>query len=332
MSNITHKAIKTQDNCGSKLADLSPKDKKWDEKKFGAQIVEKHYYSERQNTEHLKRAERMHNCANWLQFKQLANKDTGEMRWKLAQAQFCCNRFCEVCMWRRSLRNVAKMFAKLPAIFAQYPEPRSEWVLLTLTVPNVKYENTREALSEMTKAFKRLVLRVEFENAVEGWVKTTEVTKEENREGYAHPHYHVLMLMKPWYFKKDHYITQERWLELWRESMRDDSITQVDVRKVKPNPKIAGQDLFGAVLETLKYGVKPADLKASKPFLLAMTEQLHKLRFVDSGGALKGILKDEKVTNKEMVKTGDDVEQENEIETEETRSFGWSGKHFLSKT
>lgn len=327
-----HSTKREEKNTGKKLAELSPKDKKWDEKKAGAQVVEGHYFSERQNPEHAKRAARMHDCANWLQFKQVTNSETGELKWKLAQAKFCCNRFCEVCMWRRSLRNVAKMLARLPAIFEQYPSPKYEWCFLTLTIPNVKFEDTRRALNDMSDAFRRLIKRVEFEGAVEGWVKTTEVTMEQGRAGYAHPHFHVLMLMKPRYFKGKNYITQERWLELWRECMRDDSITQVDIRKVKPNPKIVGQDLFGAVLETLKYGVKPADLKNSKPFLLAMTEQLHKLRFIDSGGALKGILKDEKVSNEEMIKTGDDEREENDIELEAKRAFSWNGKNYRAKS
>jgi plasmid rolling circle replication initiator protein Rep len=287
------------DNSGNNtLEKQSPRDAKWTVKKRGAVVVQDHY----EQQEGFKRlSNRMNECASFLDYTQTLNTQTGELALKLVNAKFCHVRHCEICMWRRSMRNVAKFMQRLPPVFEQYAQPMHEWLFLTLTVPNCKAEDLRSTIDRMQESFKRLVRREEFKTAFIGYVKTVEVTKEDARNGYVHPHFHVLLLTSKWYFKSTGYIKQPRMLELWQEAMRDDSITQVDMRKVKKNK---GGTLFSAVIETLKYGVKPADIKGDKDFLYAITEQLHKLRFVDTGGVLKGILKDEKsLSNHDLVDT-----------------------------
>ena len=71
-----------------------------------------------------------------------------------------------------------------------------------------------------------------------------------------HPHIHAVLAVSPCYFSGNLYITQERWLELWREATRIPLITQVDIRKVKTSKK--GVDpLEVGFAEACKYGVKP---------------------------------------------------------------------------
>lgn len=71
-----------------------------------------------------------------------------------------------------------------------------------------------------------------------------------------------------------------------------DYAPSVDVRAVKAKRR---QDeaatLSGAVAETLKYAVKPADMVADAEWFLEMTRQLHKKRFVATGGALKDVFR-----------------------------------------
>jgi plasmid rolling circle replication initiator protein Rep len=62
------------------------------------------------------------------------------------------------------------------------------------------------------------------------------------------------------YFKGRNYIKQERWLELWQESMKMPEITQVDVRKVKPNLKRKNStSIEAAAAEVGKYATKPSN-------------------------------------------------------------------------
>lgn len=277
------------------LSDYSERDKKWDSKRTQVCDVEELYET---RNEHIKLAKRMHSCSDFLSFGWSDNTQTGESRLKLTTAQFCHVRHCPVCQWRRSMRNIARFEAKLPDIQTQYPTHR--FLFLTLTVPNPRFEDLRTKLAEMNKGWDRLIKRKEF--PATGWIRTTEVTNEQVRKGFAHPHFHVLMMVPPRYFKKD-YVSQARWLELWRECMRDDSITQVDIRAVKP-----GADLSKAVRETLKYSMKVEDGLLDPDFLFCLTTQLHKTRFLASGGVFKDILKEE-MSDKEMIE-GDELNED----------------------
>jgi plasmid rolling circle replication initiator protein Rep len=314
--NVSKKHPKVNISIDETLEKYSSKDEKWTGHRTGADIVEG-YYSD--NSKFEKLSTRMHSCARFLTFDKFVNTGSGEFNLKLSTAKFCHVRNCRICAWRRSLRNCAKFLTKLPSVLAEYPKPRHEWTFLTLTVPNCEGKNLRETLKAMNLAWKRLLLREEFKGAFIGFIKTVEVTKEEKRAGYVHPHFHILLLTSPWYFKGKSYLKQDDILRLWRECMRDDSITQVDLRKVKPK---RGQELAGAVVETLKYGFKPSDIESSPEFLYTLTDQLHKMRFVDSGGVLKGILKDDKMTDEELIHT-DESQNSEEEKTGESMTFGW---------
>ena len=63
-----------------------------------------------------------------------------------------------------------------------------------------------------------------------GFIRTTEVTH--GKDGNAHPHFHALLLVPSSMFG-EYYVKHARWLDLWRECMRDDSIESVDIRTVK---------------------------------------------------------------------------------------------------
>ena len=60
------------------------------------------------------------------------------------------------------------------------------------------------------------------------------------------------------YFKSRNYIKQEKWLNLWREVMGDESITQVDVRRVKRGGSTKD------VKEIAKYAAKDSDYTISQ--------------------------------------------------------------------
>ena len=66
-----------------------------------------------------------------------------------------------------------------------------------------------------------------------------------------------------------------------------------------------GRKQLDKALETLKYSVKPSDLALERDkgaWLHEMTKQVHKMRFIATGGVLKGILKPEdEITTEEMI-------------------------------
>lgn len=195
----------------------------------------------------------------------------------------------------------ARFYEALPAV--QEAFPRHRWIFLTLTVRNCHVGELRATLTAMSAAWHRLIKRPEFRSVV-GWVRTTEVTK--GADGSAHPHYHCLLLVSPSYFGGSHYVSQARWVELWESCARLDYHPVIDVRAVKG-------DLTEAVQETLKYSVKPSDMQSDNEWFLEYTRQVHKLRFVATGGALKDVLKpEEQITDQDMVMADQGAEVQGE--------------------
>jgi plasmid rolling circle replication initiator protein Rep len=136
----------------------------------------------------------------------------------------------------------------------------------------------------MSTAWRRLFQRQEFKPVL-GWTKALEITKN-HKTGFAHPHIHALLMVKPSYFTPG-YVSQAKWTELWRESLRIDYTPVVHVKAIKDNP----QALKTAVFEVFKYALKPGDLADDKEWFLACMGQICKKRLVSTGGVLKGILR-----------------------------------------
>ena len=142
---------------------------------------------------------------------------------------------------------------------------------------------------------------------------------------HAHPHFHILLMVKPSYFSGKAYIKKARWAELWADCLRVDYLPQVDVRPVKPKnqQKPTLTVCVGAIAETLKYATKHEDLvhnaedPKSREWFYELTRQVHRLRFVATGGLLKDALKpDEEITDEEMIDTG---ASEEDTETDDRR-------------
>lgn len=294
------------------LADLSPRDAKWDYHRSNATTIGQHYD---QNPRYERLGERMAGCTTWLGFAELVNQETGEIGLKLRKACFCGVRNCPTCSWRRNLRNTARFFAAIPKLQEQFPKHR--WLFLTLTVRNCEPEQLRETIKAMNAAWKRLIQRKGW--PADGYVKATEVTRGE--DGSAHPHFHVLLMVKPSYFAGHSYVRQDEWAARWQDVLRVDYTPVVDVRVVKA--KKAGQTIEAAVVETLKYATKVQDALKSPQWLYVITEQLHKMRFIETGGALKGLLMKEKFSNEELI-VGDEPAESVDDEKPEEKLVGMS--------
>lgn len=280
------------------LTDYSPQDKPWDVHRGQTQTVEGVY----QGTIYDGLADRLRVCSGFLGFAWAAD-DTGELRLKLRTARFCRVRHCPVCQWRRSLMWQARFLRALPSIEAAHPTAR--WLFLTLTVRNCAIVNLRQTLRSMNEAWHRLVKRPEFANNVQGWIRTTEVTR--GHDDSAHPHFHCLLMVKPSYFNGRHYVTQSRWTDLWRECARLDYRPIVDIRAVKARRGAPGETpLRQALAETLKYAVKPSDMEGD--WLIELTKQVHRLRFLASGGVLRNMLREFEESGQDLLLADEDGE------------------------
>lgn len=217
-------------------------------------------------------------------------------------------------MWK------ARFYQSLPRIVQEHPKAR--WLYITLTIRNCPIEHLGETLTAMNAGWQRLIKRSEFAPVL-GWIRTTEVTR--GKDGSAHPHFHVLLMVPPSMLSGTNYVKQSRWVDLWASCMRLDYLPSVDVRTVKNLASGASQDvsevLRKAVAETLKYSVKPSDMTKDDQWFLELTKQTHKKRFIAAGGALKDVLKLEQETNQDLIVTEGD---QNALSSEDPLiAFGW---------
>jgi len=198
----------------------------------------------------IKTQERLKECGNWLDF----IADFGESKKKLKAANFCKWRFCPMCAWRKALGD-AQRISVLMSYIAQ--EHRKEFIMVTLTAPNVKADKLRDEITRYNKAFHEFVRRKEISGMNSGYIRKLEITYNRERDDY-HPHFHVVFAVNRGYFSGGRYLKQERWLDLWRDCMGDNSITQVDVRRVKRRSDSAEMAEFDTA-EFTKYVAKDSD-------------------------------------------------------------------------
>lgn len=304
------------------LTDYSPQDAPWDTHRGQSDDVAMIYAGAAGFERY---AARIADCSGLLRFGWVDDRETGESRLRLREATFCRVRYCPTCQWRRMLMWQARFYQSLPSLVEAYPKAR--WIFVTLTVRNCPITDLRETLRGMNAAWQRLIKRREF-RPVLGWVRTTEVTR--GADGSAHPHFHALLMVPPSWFAGRQYVKQHRWVELWADCMRLDYLPNVDVRAVKPRAPKSGQTptdataqaLQGAVAETLKYSVKPADLVADEVWFLELTKQTHRLRFVAAGGALKDVLKPDAESDEDLALTADSAAETAEDDGSRL-AFGW---------
>ncbi|HIH7863074.1 TPA: protein rep [Streptococcus suis] len=245
--------------------------------------------------------ERISSCAEALRFHKQPDG-----RLKLYQAYFCKNKLCQMCNWRRSMKYSYQTACIVNEAMKQFPKGR--FLFLTLTVKNVEGENLSSTLSSLTQAFNRLFKYKKVQANLLGYLRSIEVTYNEDRKDY-HPHIHVLLFVRGAYFNsKANYLTQEEWAELWAKSLKVDYVPMVDIRAVKDQ----GKGLHGAILETAKYPTKPFELSLENAQVVDdLYNGLYRKRQLGYGGLFKEIKKKlalDDAENGDLVHTTDDSE------------------------
>jgi len=164
-------------------------------------------------------------CGSWIEM----YADESKEKKKVRQANFCKNRFCPVCAWRQAQKDALKI-----GILMDYLAREREYafIMVTLTAPNVAGEDLRDEITRYNRAFKNLVDREDIVRMNRGYIRKLEITYNTERKDY-HPHFHCIFAVSKKYFKDRSYLSQAKWLAMWRNVMKDEAITQVDVRRVK---------------------------------------------------------------------------------------------------
>jgi plasmid rolling circle replication initiator protein Rep len=288
------------------LTEISPKDKPWDKHRANAVIVAQNYAEGGSKYT----AHRISKCSRNLDMVTLPDA-SGTIAYKLRHTEFCRVRHCPVCQWRRSMKWSSRMRQGLPKLLADYP--KACFLFLTLTVPNCRLVNLRATFAIMNEGFVRMSQLKKFPGI--GWVKAAEVTRNP-QTFYAHPHFHILIMVPSSYFGGNRYIKQEEWTEMWKQSMRFDFDPIVNIKRITPKKKKKKEEngmeengrewskmeengmeenpLIAAICETVKYSVKEEDLKVSSSWLVELTRQVHKTQATTLGGVFRHYFRDER--------------------------------------
>ncbi|MPQ45116.1 protein rep, partial [Clostridium tarantellae] len=173
------------------------------------------------------------------------------------RANFCKDRLCPMCCWRRSL----KIFGQVSKVMNKTLENNDyRFIFLTLTVKNCEGFELSDEIDKLFLAFKKLTKRKEFK-IVKGWFRGLEVTHNLNKysKDYDtyHPHFHIILMVNKSYFTDTkQYISQKNWTVLWKDCLNIDYNPIVNVKAFKTSTKNIAKK---SVAEVAKYTVKDND-------------------------------------------------------------------------
>lgn len=206
----------------------------------------------------------------------------------LVYANFCRDRLCPLCNWRRSL----KVFGQVSKIMNELDGRGYRYLFLTLTVRNVWGRELTDAVQALYDGWRVLynqymssrasarTAEKRLKGVVAGTFRALEVTVSDGRyspewAGSFHPHLHVILAVEPHYFKRGHYLDKDDWRDLWRKACKLDYDPSVMIEAIRPKgvsaldvPEEAGAalDYGGAVAEVAKYPLKDADFVCDEKY------------------------------------------------------------------
>ena len=210
-----------------------------------------------------RRADRVADCGSFLEFHVF--DDVGA---KLHAANFCRDRFCPLCTWRRSL----KIFGQTSAIMDLVDREKYSFLFLTLTIRNCTAQDLNKTVQILYDGWRNLYHENrKFKKACAGSFRSLEVTVNHKADTY-HPHLHIILAVPKAYFCRSSglYISQAEYVKMWRSACGLTYDPIVDVRRVRPKDLSSdaaadpGSDAYkmaekSAVAEAAKYATKDSD-------------------------------------------------------------------------
>jgi len=199
------------------------------------------------------RAERIKACGTYLEF---AIVPDGSRR--LHAANFCRERLCPLCQWRRSI----KLGWQADQIYRKLNEEGYKHIFVTLTLRNCAGSELNRTTDLLLSAFSRLKRSKLWKDAIVGSYRALEITYNSEKDSY-HPHLHILATVEDDYFRADNaaYITKDQLIRAWRRALGADYDPSVDIAGITQKE---GQSITSACAEVCKYPVKSAEIKSSR--------------------------------------------------------------------
>lgn len=307
------------------LKDISRngKERPWRERK-----LENLQYAEYLRILNFKKANRVKECGEVLRF---VADDEGRLR--LYQTWFCKSRLCPLCNWRRSMGQSNQLMQILDEAHKQRKTGR--FLFLTLTAENASGENLKQEIRKMGRAVYKLFQYKKPAKNLLGYVRSTEITV--NKNGTYHQHMHVLLFVKPTYFKDSaNYINQAGWSKLWQRAMKLDYQPIVNIEAVRSNKAKGKNSLIASAQETAKYQVKSKDILTNDQERdLQVVENLERglagSRQISYGGLFKEIRKQLQLEDVDdhLINVDDDKVKIDEVVREVVAKWDYQRKNYF---
>ena len=315
---------------GKEFGKITPKK---DLNRKAADYLEKHVT--------VKTINRFETCRSWMHY--LTNMEMSVKR--LHKTDACGNRFCPICTWSTAKKDAIKISVIMNAV--KEIEDK-DFLFLTLTAPNVSGEELRDEIDRFNSGVNRLFQRRNVKRIAKGYIRKLEVTTDQEKliteklykrkKDYYdmrrlkvgdpnptyntyHPHMHIIVVVNKSYFGNRDAISKVEWLEMWRSCMRDNSITQVDAKKVRSTD--SGNS--NAVLEIAKYTASGNDLYHSENVFDTFYLALKRRQLIVYSGMMKDYAKKFKVGDL------DEFKKENEDEYTHLLQAVWRSSKYESK-
>jgi plasmid rolling circle replication initiator protein Rep len=293
----------------------------------------------------LDKARRVSECANYTEFQRHDPDGQHSGPWlTLHTANFCRNRLCPMCGWRRSLKlgsQAREVVAEANRQKVSRDGVAYKWLLVTFTVKNVTGPELGRTIDQLHKAAHNMAKTKRWKAAVKGWLRATEVTHNTDVKSASfdtfHPHLHFLLCVNSRYFKSADYIPQKEWKAMWERAAGLSYDAQVNVKAVKDlenDPtKESKTSLGGALAEVTKYVCKPQGVvtwenpEMAVRTVLVLDRMLDGRRLTSWGGVLKEAAAKLKL---DSIENGDLVHVESESEDKDANAiadyvaFNWS--------
>ncbi len=243
------------------------------------------------------KAERCEKCSKVVIWSHQKHIDTGEERLKVKEKRTCKNRFCACCCWDRQ-RKLSKLFFLALTKLLEFMKVR--YLFVTFTVRNPDIVDLKQEISLMHKAFGRMVQTQKWKKSILGYCRVLEITKPKtiSQKGKIHPHFHVLLAVKPSYFNKGKYLRKSQYADMWQKSLRADYNPVCDIRIVRPRNAKKGNvteqeansqnSINSSIAEMIKYPMKDTDIKRfTVDEFKSIDAQMKGIRAINFGGILK---------------------------------------------
>ena len=137
---------------------------------------------------------------------------------RLIGANFCKDRLCNMCIWRRT----QKVYAQVSSVMDVLEERHNyQYVFLTLTVRSCGAMELAQNIDWLFKAFGLFIKDKQVKKAFKGFFRSLEITyhPEHAASIQFHPHLHIIFAVNKSYFRSSYYLDLDTIREIWRHCL-----------------------------------------------------------------------------------------------------------------